>query len=148
MSGGEWNTTRERKQLAADARELEREQVRLAKRMLRDLRWSAERSRLKESDWTDLITLHHLYGKEGPSQLWLELIPYWSQSQRLNGGVPCPDALQPDWIAEINCKNNAQDAVTRPKTPTRKAPGSPRKPRTDKGQTRSNYTTRKPKATK
>jgi hypothetical protein len=48
MSGGEWNTTRERKQLAADARELEREQIRLAKRMLRDLRWSAERSRLRE----------------------------------------------------------------------------------------------------
>jgi hypothetical protein len=47
MSGGEWNTSRERKQLAADARELEREQIRLAKRMLRDLRWSAERSRLR-----------------------------------------------------------------------------------------------------
>jgi hypothetical protein len=126
MAGGEWNTTRERKQLAADARELEREQVRLAKRMLRDLRWSAERSRLKESDWTDLLTLHHQYGKEGPSQLWLELIPYWSQSQRLNGGVPCPDVLQPDWIAEIkaeiNCKKSAHDPVTRPKTPPVKPP--------------------------
>ena len=96
MSGGEWNTSRERKQLAADARELQREQVRLAKRMLRDLRWSAERSTLRESDWADLLKLHHDYGKEGPSQLWLELIPYWSQSQRLNGGIPCPDALQPD----------------------------------------------------
>ena len=142
MSGGEWNTTRERKQLASDARELEREQVRLAKRMLRDLRWSAERSRLKESDWTDLLTLHHQYGKEGPMQLWLELVPYWSQSQRLNGGTPCPDALQPDWLAEINCKNNAQTPVTRPKNTARKAPGSPRKPRTDKGKTRSNYTPR------
>ena len=70
MSGGEWNTSRERKQLAADARELEREQVRLAKRMLRDLRWSAERSTLRESDWTDLLTLHQQYGKEGPNQLW------------------------------------------------------------------------------
>ena len=37
MSGGEWNTTRERKQLAADAREQEREALRLEKRMLRDL---------------------------------------------------------------------------------------------------------------
>jgi hypothetical protein len=140
MSGGEWNTTRERKQLASDARELEREQVRLAKRMLRDLRWSAERSTLKESDWTDLLTLHHQYGKEGPMQLWLELVPYWSQSQRLNGGTPCP--YQPDWLAEINCKNNAQTPITRPKNTTRKAPGAPRKPRTDKGQTRPNYTPR------
>ena len=149
MAGGEWNTTRERKQLAADARELEREQIRLAKRMLRDLRWSAERSRLKESDWTDLLTLHHLYGKEGPSQLWLELIPYWSQSQRLNCGVPCPDALQPDWIAEIkaeiNCAKNAQTSVTRPKTTARKAPGAPRKPRVDAGKKRSSYKTRTPK---
>ena len=144
MAGGEWNTTRERKQSAADARELEREQVRLAKRMLRDLRWSAERSRLKKSDWTDLLTLHHQYGKEGPSQLWLELIPYWSQSQRLNGGVPCPNVLQPDWVAEINCTKSAQDRVERPKVVTRKAPGSPRKPRTDKGQSRPNYTPRKP----
>jgi hypothetical protein len=145
VSGGEWNTSRERKQLASDARELEREQVRLAKRMLRDLRWSAERSTLKESDWTDLLTLHHQYGKEGPMQLWLELVPYWSQSQRLNGGTPCPDVLQPDWLAEINCKNSAHDRVERPKAATRRAPGSPRKPRTDKGQTRSNYTPRKPR---
>jgi hypothetical protein len=149
MAGGEWNTSRERKQLAADARELEREQIRLAKRMLRDLRWSAERSRLKESDWTDLLTLHHQYGKEGSSQLWLELIPYWSQSQRLNGGVPCPDALQPDWIAEIKAEINrtksAHDPVTRPKTTARKAPGAPRKPRVDAGTKRSSYKPRTPK---
>ena len=139
MSGGEWNTSRERKQLAADARELEREQIRLAKRMLRDLRWSAERSTLRKSDWADLLKLHHAYGKEGPMQLWQELVPYWSQSQRLNGGTPCPSHHQPAWLAEINCKKSAHDPVTRPKTPTRKAPGAPRKPRTDKGQTRSNY---------
>jgi hypothetical protein len=149
MAGGEWNTSRERKQLAADARELDREQIRLAKRMLRDLRWSAERSRLKESDWTDLLTLHHQYGKEGPSQLWLELIPYWSQSQRLNCGVPCPESLQPDWIteikAEINRTKSAHDPVTRPKTTARKAPGAPRKPRVDAGKPRANYTPRKPK---
>ena len=148
MAGGEWNTTRERKQSAADAREQEREALRLEKRMLRDLRWTAERSRLRASDWHDLVSLMHSHGKEGPSQLWLELIPYWSQSQRLNGGVPCPDVLQPDWVAEINCKKSCADSVTRPKTPTRKAPGAPRKPRTDKGQTRPNYTPRKPKATK
>jgi hypothetical protein len=145
MAGGEWNTTRERKQSAADAREQEREALRLEKRMLRDLRWTAERSRLRESDWHDLVSLMHSHGKEGPSQLWLELIPYWSQSQRLNCGVPCPDALQPDWITEINCKNNAHDLVTRPKTPTRKAPGAPRKPRVDAGKPRANYTPRKPK---
>ena len=148
MSGGEWNTTRERKQLAADARELEREQIRLAKRMLRDLRWTAERSTLRESDWADLLKLHHAYGKEGPMQLFQELVPYWSQSQIMNGGTPCPRHHFPDWLAEINCKKSAQDSVTRPKTPTRKAPGAPRKPRTDKGQTRSNYTPRKPKVTK
>ena len=146
MAGGEWNTTRERKQSAVDAREQEREALRLEKRMLRDLRWTAERSRLRESDWHDLVSLMHSHGKEGPSQLWLELIPYWSQSQRLNGGVPCPDALQPDWLSEINCKKSAHDPVTRPKTPTRKAPGSPRKPRTDKGTKGRNYTPRKPQA--
>ena len=145
MSGGDWNTSRERKQLASDARELEREQVRLAKRMLRDLRWSAERSTLRESDWGDLLKLHHEFGKEGPMQLWLELVPYWSQSQIMNGGTPCPSQHQPDWLAEINCEKNAQTSVTRPKNTTRKAPGSPRKPRTDKGQTRPNYTPRKPR---
>jgi hypothetical protein len=147
MAGGEWNTTRERKQSAADAREQEREALRLEKRMLRDLRWTAERSRLRESDWRDLVSLMHSHGKEGPSQLWLELIPYWSQSQRLNGGVPCPAYLQPDWIVEINREKNAQTSVTRPKTPTRKAPGSPRKPRVDAGKPRANYTPRKPKVT-
>lgn len=146
MSGGDWNTRSDQKQLAADAREQEREAIRLAKRLLRDLRWTAERSRLRESDWTDLLTLHNQHGKEGPNQLWLELIPYWSQSQRLSGGTPCPDALQPDWLAEINCKKSAHDPVTRPKTPTRKAPGAPRKPRTDKGTKGRTYTPRKPKA--
>jgi hypothetical protein len=145
MSGGEWNTSRERKQLASDARELEREQVRLAKRMLRDLRWSAERSRLKESDWADLLKLHHDFGREGPMQLWLELVPYWSQSQRLNGGTPCPSHHQPAWLAEINCKNNAHDPVTRPNNTTRKAPGAPRKPRSDAGKTRTSYKPRTPK---
>jgi hypothetical protein len=31
--------------------------------------------------------------------------------RRLNGGTPLPrHALQPDWIAEINCKKSAQDS--------------------------------------
>lgn len=147
MSGGEWNTTRERKQLAADAREEERERIRLEKRMLRDLRWTAERSRLQASDWADLLTLHQSYGKEGPMQLWLELVPYWSQCQRLNGGAPCSPTHTPDWLAEINCKKTAQDSdrITRPKTTTRKAPGAPRKPRVDAGKPRASY---KPRARK
>ena len=145
MAGGDWNTRSDQKQLAADAREQEREAIRLEKRLLRDLRWTAERSRLRESDWTDLLALHQKHGKEGGNQLWLELIPYWSQSQRLNGGTPCPDALQPDWLAEINCKKSAHDPVTRPNNTTRKAPGAPRKPRADAGKKRTSYKTRTPK---
>jgi hypothetical protein len=145
MSGGDWNTRGEQKQLAADAREQERETIRLEKRMLRDLRWTAERSRLRESDWQDLLRLHQSYGKEGPNQLWLELIPYWSQSQRLNGGVPCPAALQPQWLVEINCKKSAHTSVTRPANTARKAPGAPRKPRVDAGSKRSSYKPRSPK---
>jgi hypothetical protein len=76
-------------------------------------------------------------------QLWLELVPYWSQSQIMNGGTPCPSHHFPDWLAEINCKKSAQTPVTRPKNTTRKAPGSPRKPRTDKGQTRATYKVRR-----
>jgi len=133
MAGGEWNTNRERKQLAADQREAERERIRLEKRMPRDLRWTAERSKLRESDWVDLLTLFQQYGKEGPNQLWLELIPYWSQSQHLNGGAPCPADLKPDWLAELS----AEKPRTRPTT--RKAPGAPRKPRTDKGKPRGKY---------
>lgn len=134
MSGGEWNTNRERKQLAADQREQERERIRLEKRMLRDLRWSAERSRLTASDWRDMLTLHQAWGKEGLNQLHLELIPYWTQCQVLNGGAPCPADLKPDWLAELS----AEKPRTRPTT--RKAPGAPRKPRTDKGKPRGKYT--------
>lgn len=146
MSGGEWNTRGDQKQLAADAREQEREAIRLEKRMLRDLRWTAERSRLRKSDWTDLLALHQKHGKEGGNQLWIELIPYWSQSQRLNGGTPCPDALQPDWVVEINCKKSAHDRVERPKAATRRSTGAPRKPRSDAGKTRTSYKTRTPKS--
>jgi hypothetical protein len=141
MSGGEWNTSRERKQQATDAREADRERIRLEKRQLRDFRWSAERSTLRLSDWSDMLTLHQLHGKEGLNQLWLELVPYWSQCQLLNGGITCPPDLRPDWL-----KLSAEKTRTKPTT--RKAPGAPRKTRADKGRTRSNYTPRKPKATK
>jgi hypothetical protein len=106
--------------------------------MLRDLRWTAERSRLRESDWHDLVSLMHSHGKEGPSQLWLELIPYWSQSQRLNGGVPCPECSSLIGSLKLKPKLTAQNRRmirwTRPKNTTRKAPGAPRKPRVGRRQ--------------
>jgi hypothetical protein len=54
VSGGEWNTNRERKQLAADQREQDREMLRQEKRALRDLRFCAERSTLSVAEWRDL----------------------------------------------------------------------------------------------
>jgi hypothetical protein len=140
MSGGEWNTRRELKQQAADARELLREQIRLEKRQLRDLRYCAERSTLTQSDWADFLKLHQQHGKEGLRQLWEDLIPYWEVCQRLNGGAPCPPDLWPDWASQIKCRKNAHPERTRPTT--RKAPGSPRKPRTDKGKPRATYKAR------
>lgn len=137
MSGGEWNTRRELKQQAADARELLREQIRLEKRQLRDLRYCAERSTLTQSDWADFLKLHQQHGKEGLRQLWEDLIPYWDQCQRLNGGAPCPSDLRPAGLAEIKCRISAHPERNRPTT--RKAPGSPRKPRTDKGKPRATY---------
>ena len=138
MSGGEWNTSRERKQQATDAREADRERIRLEKRQLRDFRWSAERSTLRISDWADLLTLHQAHGKEGLNQLWLELVPYWCQCQLLNGGTPCPPDLRPDWL-----KLSAEKTRTKPTT--RKAPGAPRKTRADKGTTGRTYKQRKTK---
>lgn len=137
MSDGEWTTQRERKQLAQDAREAERERTRLEKRMLRDLRWAAERARLESTDWADLLKLHQSYGKEGPMQLWHELVPYWQDCQRLNGGAPCPSEHRPPWVDQ---KLSAKNPRTRPTT--RKAPGAPRKPRTDAGKPRGPYKAR------
>lgn len=133
MSGGEWNTSRERKQQAVDAREADRERIRLEKRQLRDFRWSAERSTLRLSDWADLLTLHQAHGKEGLNQLWLELVPYWCQCQLLNGGTPCPPDLRPDWLPKLSVEK------TRTKPTTRKGPGAPRKTRADKGTTGRTY---------
>ena len=78
-----------------DAREAEREALRLEKRHLRDLRWAVERSRIEASDWADLLTLQAAHGKEGPLQLWRELIPYWRDCQRINGGADIPAELFP-----------------------------------------------------
>ena len=126
-------TQKELKQRATDARELLREQVRLEKRLLRDLRYCVERSTLTTQEWRDLLALHQDYGKEGLRQLWEDLIPYWETCQRLNGGEGCPNDAKPEWVTELSAKN------PRTTPTTRKLPGSPRKPRTDKGKRRGSY---------
>ena len=123
-------TQKELKQRAADARELLREQIRLEKRALRDLRYCVERSTLTSQEWRDLLSLHHAHGKEGLRQLWEDLIPYWETCQRLNGGEPCPPDVRPDWAQQLTAKN------PRTQLTTRKLPGAPRKARTDKGKVR------------
>ncbi len=140
MSGGDWNTTRERKQLALDARELEREQLRLEKRQLRDLRWAVERSSLAASDWADLLALQAAHGKEGPLQLWRELVPYWRACQRCNGGADIPPDLFPQATGifsrtvPTNASAVAGSAATRaPANRTRSSKGAARKVRSDAG---------------
>ena len=91
MSGGEWTT----KGRQREAREQEREQLRLEKRQLKDLRWAIERSTIEASDWQDLLTLQQAHGKEGPLQLWRELVPYWRDCQRVNKGADIPAELFP-----------------------------------------------------
>jgi hypothetical protein len=133
MGGGEWATQKELKQRASDARELLREQVRLEKRLLRDLRYCVERSTLTAQEWRDLLSLHQDHGKEGLRQLWEDLIPYWDTCQRMNGGESCPNDIKPAWVTELSAK------IPRTNPTTRKLPGSPRKPRTDKGKQRGPY---------
>ena len=155
MADGLWTTQRDKResrQLAADARELLREQIRLEKRQLRDLRYCVERSTLTEAEWKDFLALHEQHGKEGIRQLWEDLVPYWNQCQVLNGGAQCPSNLKPSGL-EIKCIKSAQESEVskapardgRTKPTTRKLPGSPRKPRIDAGKKRSSYKTRKPK---
>ena len=136
MSGGEWVTQKDRKQLARDQREQEREMTRQEKRALRDLRYCAERSTLSEIEWRDLMRLHQLHGKEGIRELWESVVPYWNQCQLLNGGEQCPRDLAPAGL-----KLSAKKARTTPTT--RKPPGAPRKPRADAGKPRASY---KPRA--
>jgi hypothetical protein len=137
MTGGEWTTQRERRELAAaDARELLREQIRNEKRQLRDLRYCAERSTLTAAEWRDLLTLHQQHGKEGIRELWESLIPYWEACQTVNRGEACPSDLKPVGL-ELSAQNARTEPLTRPK------PGAPRKARTDKGKARPSY---KPRA--
>lgn len=136
MTGGDWNTSRERKQLAADQRERDREILRQEKRALRDLRYCAERSTLSAVEWRDFMALHAIHGKEGIRELHESLVPYWNQCQARNGGDQCPSDLVP-----VGLKLSAENARTNPST--RKPPGAPRKPRTDKGKPRASYTPRK-----
>ena len=131
MTGGEWNTNRERKQLAADQRELEREQLRLEKRHLRDLRWAIERSRIEATDWADLLALWQAHGKEGPLQLWRELVPYWRDCQRVNKGADIPAELFPQAMELF-----PRDTASAPAAPANRAKpgkGAPRKRRSDAG---------------
>lgn len=141
MTGGEWVTQKDRKQLARDQREQEREMTRQEKRALRDLRYCAERSTLSEIEWRDLMRLHQLHGKEGIRELWESVIPYWNQCQLLNGGEQCPSDLAPPGL-----KLSAKKARTTPTT--RKPPGAPRKPRADAGKPRASYKARKPQTAK
>lgn len=128
MSGGEWNTTRERKALQRDQREVEREQLRLEKRHLRDLRWAIERSTVEASDWADLLALQQAHGKEGPIQLWRELVPYWRDCQRINGGADIPAELFPQATGLF-----PRDAAEAPRSRQKPGKGAPRKRRSDAG---------------
>jgi hypothetical protein len=124
VSGGEWTT----KGRQREAREAEREQVRLEKRQLRDLRWAIERSTVKASDWADLLTLHKMHGKEGPLQLWRELVPYWRDCQRVNRGADLPAELFPQATGLLT-----RHTEKAPATRVKAAKGSSRKVRSDAG---------------
>jgi hypothetical protein len=130
VSGGEWNTTRERKAFQRDQREAEREQLRLEKRHLRDLRWAIERSTIEASDWADLLALQAEHGKEGPLQLWRELVPYWRDCQRLNGGADIPAELFPQ-ATGIFPRTEKDPAA--PANRAKPGKGAPRKQRSDAG---------------
>ena len=132
MTGGEWTT----KGRQREAREDEREQLRLEKRHLRDLRWAVERSRIEASDWADLLALQAAHGKEGPLQLWRELVPYWRQSQRLNGGADIPAELFPQVTGIFPRAADTDTAPAAPAVRVRAGKGSPRKVRSDAGRAR------------
>jgi hypothetical protein len=114
----------------ADAREVEREQLRLEKRHLRDLRWAVERSSIEATDWADLMALQSAHGKEGPLQLWRELVPYWRDCQRLNGGADIPAELFPQATGVFS---RTLEPPKAPATRTKATTGAPRKTRSDAG---------------
>jgi hypothetical protein len=126
MTGGEWTT----KGRQREAREAEREALRLEKRHLRDLRWAVERSSIEASDWADLLTLQQAHGKEGPLQLWRELVPYWRDCQRLNDGADIPPELFPQATGIFP---RTPQAVKAPVNRVKASPGSSRKKRSDAG---------------
>jgi hypothetical protein len=128
VSGGEWTT----KGRQRESREAEREQLRLEKRHLRDLRWAIERSSVEASDWADLLTLQAAHGKEGPLQLWRELVPYWRDCQRLNGGADIPAGLFPQGMG-IFPRTDSAPAPAAPAVRSRAGKGAPRKVRSDAG---------------
>lgn len=124
---GMFQSQRERK----ENREAEREQLRLEKRHLRDLRWAVERSTLEESDWADLLALQAEHGKEGPLQLWRELVPYWRDCQRLNGGADIPAELFPQATGLF--PRTPEPTPAAPVTRQKPGKGAPRKRRSDAG---------------
>ena len=132
MQGGDWNTQSERKQAARDAREAERETVRLEKRQHRDLRWAIERSTVEASDWADLLALQAAHGKEGPLQVWRELVPYWRACQHCNGGADIPRELFPQATGIFSRTDQPQAPASR----TRASKGASRKRRSDAGITK------------
>ena len=126
-----------------DAREQEREEIRLQKRMLRDLRWAVERSVIRSDDWATLLELHQLYGKEGPMQMRVEIVPYWRDCQRVNKGFDIPaDLLEKVFPQDMGLfprtnegpSPSAANVVSRaPATRTKAGKGAPRKKRSDAG---------------
>lgn len=125
MTGGEWTT----KGRQREAREQEREQLRLEKRQLKDLRWAIERSTIEASDWQDLLTLQQAHGKEGPLQLWRELVPYWRDCQRVNKGADIPSELFPQATGLFTRAN----APAAPAVRAKGGKGASRKKRSDAG---------------
>ena len=137
MTGGEWST----KGRQREAREAEREQLRLEKRHLRDLRWAVERSSIEASDWADLLALQQAHGKEGPLQLWRELVPYWRDCQRLNDGADIPPELFPQATGLFPRTPQATHA---PVNRVKASPGSTRKKRSDAGKAQPSRKVRTP----
>lgn len=92
-------SSKERKQAAADARELLRQQIKDEKRDLRDLRFMVERHTVPadkaEAFWGQLIQLQQQHGKEGHTEFWFALVPRWEQHQLSRGGALCPESLKP-----------------------------------------------------
>ena len=100
--------------------------------MLRDLRWAVERSDIRQEDWQILLQLHNMYGKEGPMQMRVEIVPYWRDCQRVNKGSDIPAGL----LDKVFPQDMGLFPRTSPKAPatrTKAGKGAPRKKRSDAG---------------